>query len=432
MKASSRYRARVISGPSNAHLPHVSWISEGAGGRRTALFREMGAIGVHPEGAKIMCDKAESYVVKLHGLSPPEALILKQEALSCDGDLAIAAGIVSRKSESTDALLVVSRKQAEVMAEKLKRQPFKLSEAGQCALEAIENFRKNGYELRGAHGIRLSIGPQPLIMGILNVTPDSFSDGGLFEKPEAAVEQARSMVGNGADIIDVGGESTRPGAEEVHIDEELKRTIPVIQALRDAGIDIPISIDTTKAPVAEAAVDAGANIINDVSGMMIDEQMLEAAARTEAGVCLMHMKGRPRDMQKNPEYSDLMEEVTSYLRDASDWAVSAGVKPESIILDPGIGFGKTLSHNIELMQKTGELKSLGYPVLAGPSRKSWLGGLLGKEVDERLIGTVAAVAALVMAGISIVRVHDVAEARQAVTVASSIRHGCPMQVSQWK
>jgi dihydropteroate synthase len=248
-----------------------------------------------------------------------------------------------------------------------------------------------------------------LVMGILNVTPDSFSDGGRFLDRDAAVRHALGMVRDGADIIDVGGESTRPGGEPVSIEEEIGRVVPVISELA-ARIDRPISIDTYKSATAAAALDAGASVINDISGMAFDPEIRKLAAARRCPVVLMHIKGTPRDMQKNPTYDDVIGEITDYLRQRILEAVQAGVDERMIIVDPGIGFGKAVRHNLEILRRLGELRSLGRPILVGVSRKSTIGQVLGGlPPEERLEGTAAAVAISIAGGASIVRVHDVRE-----------------------
>ena len=255
-------------------------------------------------------------------------------------------------------------------------------------------------------------------MGILNVTPDSFSDGGHFNSRDTALRQAEIMVAEGADIIDVGGESTRPGADAVDESIELDRVIPVIEALRDIT-DVPVSIDTTKAGVMRDAVDAGARLINDVMALQ-GEGALQAAADAGVPVCLMHMQGTPRTMQDEPEYGDVTRDVCAFLRDRIAACTAAGIDEDLVIVDPGFGFGKTAEHNIELLRNLRQLSELGRPILAGLSRKSTLGLLTGREVDERLPASVAAAVVAVMNGAHIVRVHDVAETVDAMRVVGAV------------
>jgi dihydropteroate synthase len=264
--------------------------------------------------------------------------------------------------------------------------------------------------------------PRTLLMGILNVTPDSFSDGGQYFKTSAALQHARDMIQNGADIIDIGGESTRPGADPVAPEEELNRIIPLIQDLR-SEFDGLISVDTYKSSVAEQALESGASLINDISGLSFDPQMARVAAQAAVPVVIMHIKGTPRDMQTDPRYSDLMDEIKTYFRTRIEQALNAGIKPENIILDPGIGFGKRLEDNFELIRKLEQIVAMGYPVLLGPSRKSLIGQVLNLPVEERLEGTAAAVTAGVLAGARIMRVHDVQAMKRVITIADKIAIG---------
>jgi dihydropteroate synthase len=275
-----------------------------------------------------------------------------------------------------------------------------------------------------------AIGPRTLIMGIINVTPDSFSGDGVGDDVEAAVAQGARMVGEGADILDVGGQSTRPGSDPVSMEEELRRVIPVIERLVSAHGNIDVSIDTNRASVAEAAIRAGASIINDISGLRDDPEIADVAARHGAGLVLMHIQGTPRTMQVNPHYDDLLGEVIAYLRASVERAVMAGVPLERIWVDPGIGFGKTIDHNLELLRRLGELRVLGCPILVGSSRKSFIGRILAPlnggnplPPQARVIGTGATVAVSIANGADVVRVHDVAHAVQVARVTDAIVRG---------
>ncbi|ABS26539.1 dihydropteroate synthase [Anaeromyxobacter sp. Fw109-5] len=269
-------------------------------------------------------------------------------------------------------------------------------------------------------GARLFDGPGPFIMGIVNATPDSFSDGGRYLDPAAAVAHALRLAEEGADLVDLGGESTRPGAPPVAEDEEIRRVVPVVEALRARAFALPISIDTTKAAVARAALAAGADLVNDVAGLA-DPALARVVAEAGAPVVLMHSRGTPADMQSRASYGDLVAEVRAELAEALLRVAAAGVAPERVILDPGIGFAKTAEHGFELLARLGELRALGRPLLVGPSRKSFIGKVTGAPVGERLPGTLAAVTAAVLAGVELIRVHDVAAARQAAQVAAAIR-----------
>ncbi len=267
---------------------------------------------------------------------------------------------------------------------------------------------------------RVFEGPGPFFMGIVNVTPDSFWDGGRRASLDAVVTHAEGLVEEGADLLDVGGESTRPGAAEVAVDEELRRVLPVIERLRARACDVPISVDTRKAEVARAAIAAGADVVNDVTGLA-DPEMAEVVAAGGTPVVLMHTRGTPADMASRAVYGDVVAEVERELSDAMARAVDRGVREEQIILDPGLGFAKTASHSIALVAALPRLRGLGRPLLIGPSRKSFIGDLTGAQAHERLPGTLAVVAACVLAGAEVLRVHDVAAARQAGTVAAAIR-----------
>ena len=261
------------------------------------------------------------------------------------------------------------------------------------------------------------------IMGILNVTPDSFSDGGHFFNRDRAIEQALRMQADGADIIDIGGESTRPGSEPVSVRDEISRTITVIQSLVKVA-NIPVSIDTCKSQVADAALSAGASIVNDISGLRFDKKMAHVIARHKAPVAIMHIKGTPKNMQNNPVYKALIPEIMDFLRESIAIAEQAGIPGDRIIIDPGIGFGKTAEHNLEIIRRLDEFAGFEKPVLLGPSRKSFIGKVLGDlPVTERLEGTAAAVAAAILKGAHILRVHDVKEMVRVARLADAIKKG---------
>ena len=256
-----------------------------------------------------------------------------------------------------------------------------------------------------------------VVMGVLNVTPDSFSDGGLFVDVESAVTHAKQMVSKGAGIIDVGGESTKPGSEPVSADAELARVAPVIKRLV-AELEVPISIDTMKPLVARECLELGVHLVNDVTGLR-DAKMAEVAASFNSPVVIMHMQGEPKTMQENPSYTDVVSDVLGFFRERIKKAEDAGVK--DIVIDPGIGFGKTTSHNLQLLKRLSEFKELGKPILVGPSRKSFIGNISNLPVSERLEGTLAAVSIAVLNGANLVRVHDVLQCKRAVEIAEAIR-----------
>jgi dihydropteroate synthase len=267
--------------------------------------------------------------------------------------------------------------------------------------------------------------PDPVVMGVINVTPDSFSDGGAWLDPDAAIAHGRELVAQGATILDIGGESTRPGAEPVSAEEELRRVVPVVEGLADAGAQL--SIDTSKAVVARAAIAAGATIINDVTALRGDAQMAEIGGGANGcDVCifvLMHMLGEPRTMQVQPRFDDVVSDVKSFLEERMAFAVSEGIDEDRIWLDPGIGFGKTVDHNLELLRRLDEIVALGRPVVVGTSRKSFLGKITGREADARVPGTIATNVLALARGATIFRVHDVADARDALDVAAATLRG---------
>ncbi|MBI1741753.1 dihydropteroate synthase [Candidatus Acetothermia bacterium] len=269
------------------------------------------------------------------------------------------------------------------------------------------------------------IGHQTLVMGILNVTPDSFSDGGQFLEFEKAAEHAQRLIRDGADILDIGGESTRPGSERVSLDEELRRVIPVIKLIRQVS-KIPISIDTYRSQIAKAALNAGADIINDISALRFDERMKDLVSEAKVPVVLMHMLGEPKTMQQNPIYRDVMGEIIQFLRERIDVAVRAGIEERKIWVDPGIGFGKKVEHNIEILQRLRELKILKKPILIGISRKFFLGALASDPPllpQDRLEGTIASNVISVMNGADIVRVHDVQATKRALRIVDAVVRG---------
>jgi dihydropteroate synthase len=262
--------------------------------------------------------------------------------------------------------------------------------------------------------------PRPLVMGVLNVTPDSFSDGGKYFRAEDAIERARQMVADGADLIDLGGESTRPGSDPVTADEELRRVLPVLEAI--AGkIGVPISIDTYKSDVAGAALAAGAEIVNDISGGRMDPEMLALVAEKDVPIILGHIRGTPRYMQERPQYRDVVAEVADELEESAVKAIELGLSPDHVLVDPGIGFGKLLEHNLALLKHLGEIVERGRPVVVGVSRKKFIGTLLDNAApDDRIEGTAAATALCVSAGAAVIRVHDVKQMARVVKVAAAI------------
>lgn len=380
--------------------------------------RELQRIAVDRYGINEMIPKMKMLCIHLPQLECRQANILKQEMLSVGGDAAVARGTVACSISSTDCVLIGTAKQLGRLCQKLKAQPFGLPElAGELdlLLGHIASVPAAWKTSRRTLSLR-----RPLIMGILNLTPDSFSDSGRYNSPELAFERALQMEAEGADIIDIGGESTRPGAALVSTDEELGRVIPVIERLAGT-LACAISVDTWKSGVAAAALAAGAEIINDISGFNFDPQMAGLAADSGAGVVLMHTRGTPDKMQQDTGYDDLMTEVAAGLHASIVCAREAGVSDACIAVDPGIGFGKDAAGNLELLRRLAELSGFGLPILFGPSRKSFIGKVLGRgQADDRLFGTAAAVALSVYNGASILRVHDVRAMRDVADMAHAV------------
>ncbi len=388
----------------------------------TGIKNEMVLMGVDPAGINIMEGKARHLLVRIDDVDLRAALILKQDMLSLGGEAALSRKAAGLSIRTTPVLLMGTSKQIRELVSKLEGQPFQLAETSRRIEELLDNID---------HGSRFVVGNQDLlhqgktaVMGILNVTEDSFSDGGDFIQREKAVAKGLEMTAQGADIIDVGGESTRPGSKPVGVDEELDRVLPVIRDLAEHGVNC-ISVDTTKSEVARKAVEAGASIINDISGMTFDPGMLTVAADSGASVILMHTRGRPETMQNNIDYDDLMGEICSFLETSMDAAVKEGIAPDKICLDPGIGFGKSLEQNLELISRIGEIRSLGAAVMVGVSRKSFIGRLTGASVGQRVPGSIGAAVAAVLKGADMVRVHDVAETVQAMAVISGMKGAGP-------
>lgn len=382
--------------------------------------RELLRIGVDPAGIARMAPKMLSHCVHISRMQCRQANILKQEMLALGGDAAVARGSVACSIDSTDVILIGSEKQLTKLCSKLAPQPFGLSVLADELASVLARSVTTPHVWRTSR--REFALTRPLIMGILNVTPDSFSDGNRFLDSRDAIERAREMASQGADIIDIGGESTRPGAAPVPADEEIARIMPVITALAGT-IPCALSVDTWKGRVAAEALAAGAEIINDISGFTFDGSMADIAARSGAGVVLMHTRGIPGTMQQDTAYRDLVGEVMHGLRSSLQTATDAGIERERIALDPGIGFAKNSAGNLELLKRLREFCGLGLPLLVGTSRKSFIGTTLGRGTEDRLFGTAATVALAVANGAAVLRVHDVAAMRDVADMAHAIMTG---------
>ncbi|MEG6617203.1 dihydropteroate synthase [Peptococcaceae bacterium 1198_IL3148] len=382
---------------------------------RAQAIQQLAAIGCDCWGVQHMAAKAVFRVLKLKDLTPTQANIIKQEMLSAGGEAAVTRGVVNHSVSQTDMLMMATEMQYKRVCDKLRVQPFKLKQLAESIESVLNNLNPNGTREMDCRGKTLAFGQRTYVMGILNVTPDSFSDGGNFNRVEQALDHAVQMVNDGADIIDIGGESTRPGYTSVSLDEELERVIPVVERMA-TQINVPISVDTTKAEVARQALEAGAHIINDIWAGQADANMFSVAAQYNAPIMLMHN-------QQGTAYKDLMFDVIEFLERAADQALLAGVPRDKIIIDPGIGFGKTHQQNLEVMRRLDELRPLGYPVLLGTSRKSIIANTLNLPVDQRVEGTAATVALGIAKGVDIVRVHDVKEMVRVCRMTDAIVRG---------
>jgi dihydropteroate synthase len=386
------------------HKPRARRVSMAARDIRS----ELDSMGVSPMVSAGVETSAQQLAVRLNGLSWEQVAPLLSTLHG--------SGLVAFASSQRDSVLAIgTRQQFAFVLGQLAIMGEDWEPLRQCLATIIEPTLPAEWKL--AHGRSLRLTGKTLVMGILNVSPESFSGDGIAD-PEVAVERAMAMVEAGADIVDIGGESTRPGAEPLPLEEELRRVLPVVERL--AGrIEAVLSIDTYKPRVAEAALQAGAHIVNDVFALR-SPGMPEVVARHHAGVVLMHMLGEPRTMQLHPTYVDLMDEIYSFLAERVEVALAAGVRRESLVVDPGIGFGKRADHNLEIIRRLQELTSLGLPVLVGPSRKSFIGKVLGTPVEQRVEGTAAVVALAIAHGAAIVRVHDVPAMVRVVRMADAV------------
>ncbi len=382
---------------------------------------ELKRVGVDRPGIDAMIPKMENINLLLEGIECKIANILKQEMLSIGGDIAVARGSVSCSIDRTDAVIIGTMKQVRRLADKIAPQPFTLRDISEDIRRVLGNITRDTFVLKTPKR-EITIGGRTLIMGILNMTPDSFSDGGMFGSVDEAVKHALKMEENGADIIDIGGESSRPGSEAVPVKDELDRVIPLIEKL-EGLLSIPISIDTTKSDVASLAIEAGAEMVNDISAMRFDAKMPEVVADCRVPVVLMHMRGAPKTMQEGDlSYRSLMGEITGFLEGSMENARSSGVDVENIVVDPGIGFGKSTADNLAILRHLSELKSLGRPIMVGTSRKRFIGEITGEDLARNCVeGTAASVVASIMNGADIIRVHDVGFMKKLSRIADEIK-----------
>ncbi len=389
-------------------------------GTLTETAAEIARTASDPEGVGIMARKARIYPIHLDDVPLKAAPLLKQELLAVGGDSAHARGVADHTAARTGVVLLATYGQYRRVLPKLARQPFGLAAIGEAIGSALDHrLRRKERTIPGLHR-SFTVGGGTRVMGVLNVTPDSFSDGGRFADPEAAVIQAVRLVEEGADLLDIGAESTRPGALAVAPDEEWERLAPVLSRL-GSEVSVPISVDTRHAEVAEKALAAGADVVNDVSGLR-DPAMRQVLARTGAPAIVMHMRGDPTTMREHLEYADLRGEVYGALADACALAEADGVASDRLLVDPGLGFGKGPGQDLELLAHLGEFRSLGHPVVVGASRKSFLGAVLGgAPVGDREEASLAAAVAAALAGAEIVRVHSVRPTVRALKLADRLR-----------
>lgn len=384
-----------------------------------AVARELERTDSEPEGVALISRKGLVQLVRVDEVSLKAAPLLKQELLAVGGDAAQAKGIADHSVQRSTVVLAATAGEYQRVLPKLDRQPFRLPELGRAVEIALRNFGHHAPRtIRGAHR-SMTVGDRPRTMGVVNVTPDSFSDGGQFLDPTSAIAQAEKLIAEGADVLDVGAESTRPGAHPVPPEVEWMRLEPVLKGLSNSKV--PISIDTRHAEVARQAIAAGADWVNDVGGLR-DPEMRKAVAETGAAVVVMHMRGEPPTMQAEIGYHDVRDEVYGALADATSLAILEGIAAEKILIDPGLGFGKTGEQSLELLDHVGEFRSLGFPVLVGASRKSFLGTATGgAPVTDRRDASVAAAVLAAVRGAELVRVHDVQPTVRALAVVAAAR-----------
>ncbi|MCI4328326.1 MAG: dihydropteroate synthase [Thermoplasmata archaeon] len=384
------------------------------------IARELERTDSDPEGVALIARKGRTILVRVGDVSLKASPLLKQEFLAVGADAAHARGVADHSVERSIVVLAATLGQYRRVVPKLERQPFHLGDVGRAVESAIANFsRRSPRTIRGPHR-SVVLGDRPKTMGVVNVTPDSFSDGGRFLGSDDAVAHAERLIAEGAAVLDIGAESTRPGAGEVSVDAEWARLAPVLTALQ-ARVSIPLSVDTRHADVARRAIDAGADWINDVSGLR-DPEMRRVVAHAGIPVVVMHMRGDPTTMQRDTTYTDVRDEVYGALGSATELAIADGILPEHILVDPGLGFGKSGAQSLELLEHAGEFRSLGYPVVLGASRKSFLGAATSAApVDDRLEASLAAAVVGAVRGAELIRAHDVRATVRALAMVHAAR-----------
>jgi dihydropteroate synthase len=377
----------------------------------------MNSLQVSNSGISIMSGRFSAKTFMITGISTPGANVVKQHVLAMGGEAAVPAYSVNCSQPKCDLIFSVREDKLPILLEKFKSQCWKLPEVAKI----IENYMENKSPWFSFRHDLIDIA-RPSIMGILNVTPDSFSDGGKYDSVDKAIIKAEEMIQKGADIIDIGGESTRPGSDPVPAGEEALRVIPVVSEIKKRFPQKAVSIDTTKSEVAKKAIDVGADIVNDISGLNFDEKMVSICAETKVPVILMHILETPQTMQSSPHYEKLLPEMIQSLKNSVQKAVAGGIEKEKIIVDPGIGFGKTCDHNLFIIKHLEAFQVFGLPVLTGVSRKSVIGMITGrKDPSERIIGTSVLNTLSIDKGVAIIRVHDIMEAKETMDIVLAVK-----------
>ncbi len=386
----------------------------------STIKHEFERIDVHPAGIELMEPKSRLFCVKICGLNVKQANVLKQEALAVGADAAVPYSVLNLEDKNVDVIVIGNLRHYRRLVEKLEKQFFNLKEVGQEIINVISNYENPASRFWVSD--REIVIDDFMIMGILNITPDSFYDGGrYFRDTSFAVERAVEMESQGASIIDIGAESSRPGSAEIDEEEEIKRLIPVLKELKKR-LRCLISCDTSRSKVARIAIEEGADIINDIYALRRDEEIVRVVAEKKCALVLMHMKGTPETMQVNPFYEDVVGEICQFFQERIKFAIDNGIERNRLIIDPGIGFGKRIVDNLEILKRLREFTCFGLPVLIGISRKSFIGKISGDiPADERLPGTIASCVYAYTAGAKIFRVHDVKEIKQAIEIASAIK-----------
>ncbi len=396
------------SSETNAHPLDISTVND--------LKRHLGEFDLSADDMEKLADSFLYCTIKLEGVDTRAANLMKSCLHTLGGGIAMSKGAQDFTVRETDVIISGSRHTIHLLAAKLRGEPYGLdaiaAEISACMASGNRTIAWGNRVLDFTH--------KTYVMGILNCTPDSFYPSSRAATIKDALRTAHDMISAGVDIVDVGGESTRPGSEVVPLEEEIRRVVPVIQALR-AESEVMVSVDTRKREIADRALDAGADIINDISGLRHNEDLARLVARRKVPVILMHMRGTPKTMQKSPFYKNTISEILRELQPSIAAAIGAGIAPEMIIIDPGIGFGKRIQDNLRIIKELASLKSLRFPILVGLSRKSFIGEILDRPVEKRLIGTVTANTLAVLNGADIIRVHDVADAVEMVKIIDSVR-----------